>query len=83
MRLLDEAAVEACRDPSTIRRSVLIGSRQWPALASPAAFREAVLRYAEIGFTDVVLMHPDHPAEERVGPGLAVDVLPGLRAELA
>jgi len=92
MRLLDEAAVAAGRDPATIRRSVLLGSRQWPALASPAAFREAVLRYAEIGFTDVVLMHPDHPAEERVGHGeagpdvvrrIAEDVLPGLRAELA
>ena len=37
----------------------------------PPALREAVLRYAEIGFTDVVLMHPDHPAEERVGHGEA------------
>ena len=91
-RLLDEAAREAGRDPSEIRRSVLIGSDRWPVLTSPAAFRDAVLRYAEIGFTDVVLMHPDHPAEVRVGHGpaapgivrqLAEDVIPGLRAELA
>lgn len=88
---LDEAARAAGRDPATIRRSVLIGSVRWPVLASPAAFREAVLRYAEVGFTDVVVMHPDHPAHARAGHGeadphivrrIAEEVLPGLRAEL-
>jgi alkanesulfonate monooxygenase SsuD/methylene tetrahydromethanopterin reductase-like flavin-dependent oxidoreductase (luciferase family) len=90
-RLLDRAAVEAGRDPAQIRRSVLIGSEQWPALASPQAFREAVLRYAEIGVTEVVLIHPDHPAEVRVAHGeaapgivrrIAEEVLPALRDEL-
>jgi alkanesulfonate monooxygenase SsuD/methylene tetrahydromethanopterin reductase-like flavin-dependent oxidoreductase (luciferase family) len=89
---LDQAARAAGRDPLAIRRSVLIGSVRWPALASTAAFREAVLRYAEVGFTDVVVMHPDHPAHVRAGHGeaepdivrrIAEDVLPGLRAELA
>ena len=91
-RQLDEAAREAGRDPATIRRSILMGSDDWPMLASPAAFREAALRYREIGVTDLILMHPDHPAEARVGHGatgpdivrrIAEDVLPGLRAELA
>jgi alkanesulfonate monooxygenase SsuD/methylene tetrahydromethanopterin reductase-like flavin-dependent oxidoreductase (luciferase family) len=91
-RLLDEAAGRAGRDPSAIRRSVLIGSRDWPALSSPEAFREAVLRYAEIGIAEVVLVHPDHPAEEKVAHGyaapdivrrLAEEVLPALRDELA
>ena len=91
-RLLDEAAGEAGRDPSSIRRSVLIGSGSWPVLSSPEAFREAVLRYAEIGISEVVLLHPDHPAEQGVGHGyaapgivqrLADEVLPGLRDELA
>ena len=90
-RLLDEAAREAGRDPSLIRRSVLIGSRDWPALSSPEAFREAVLRYAEIGVREIVLVHPDHPAEEGVAHGyaapgivrrLAEEVLPALREEL-
>lgn len=90
-RLLDEAAREAGRDPATIRRSVLIGSRDWPARASPAAFRDAVLRYADIGVREVVLLHPDHPAEQGVAHGeaapdivrrLAEEVLPGLRDEL-
>jgi len=92
VRLLEEAAREAGRDPSAIRRSVLIGSRDWPALASPEAFREAVLRYAEIGVAEIVLVHPDHPAEEGVAHGyaapgivrrLAEEVLPALRDELA
>ncbi len=92
VRLLDEAAREAGRDPSAIRRSVLIGSRDWPALASPEAFREAVLRYAEIGVAEIVLVHPDHPAEEGVAHGyaapgivrrLAEEVLPALRDTLA
>lgn len=91
-RLLDEAAREAGRDPSSIRRSVLIGSRDWPVLTSPEAFRDAVLRYAEIGVSEIVLVHPDHPAEERVAHGyaapdivrrLAEEVLPALRDELA
>lgn len=90
-RLLDQAALEAGRDPATIRRSVLIGSDEVPALASPAAFREAVLRYAEAGVPEVVLVHPDHPAEARVAHGpaapgivrrIAEEVLPELRAEL-
>ena len=71
---------------------MLIGSEDWPALASPGAFREAVLRYAEIGVTEVVLIHPDHPAERLVAHGFAApdivrriaeEVLPSLRAELA
>ncbi len=90
-RLLDAAAADAARDPLSIKRSVLIGSNAWPALASPAAFREAVLRYAEIGVSEVVLIHPDHPAEAGVAHGeaapdivrlIAEDVLPGLRSEL-
>ena len=89
---LDDAARAAGRDPLAIRRSVLIGSVRWPALASAAAFREAVLRYAEVGFTDVVVMHPDHPAHVRAGHGeaapdvvqrIAEEMLPGLRAELS
>lgn len=91
-RLLEEAARESGRDPSSIRRSVLIGSRDWPALESPQAFREAVLRYAEIGISEVVLVHPDHPAEAAMAHGyaapgivrrIAEEVLPALRDELA
>lgn len=70
-RVLDRAAGEAGRDPASIRRSVLVGSERWPALSSVDAFRDAVQRYREIGFTDIVFLHPDHPAEAGVGHGPA------------
>ena len=86
-RLLDQFAEDAGRDPSAIRRSVLIGSDDWPVLQSVAAFRDAVLRYREVGITDVVLLHPDHPAEKLVRHGEAAagivrdiaQMLPDLR----
>jgi alkanesulfonate monooxygenase SsuD/methylene tetrahydromethanopterin reductase-like flavin-dependent oxidoreductase (luciferase family) len=90
-RLLDRYAEEAGRDPASIRRSVLIGSDDWPALISVDAFRDAVLRYREIGVTEVVMIHPGHPAERLVRHGeaapdivrrIAEDLLPDLRAEL-
>lgn len=88
--MLDCLAREEGRDPATIRRSVLIGSDDWPVLKSPSAFRDAVLRYREAGVNDVVLLHPDHPAEKLVrhgeaAPGIVNDIaemLPDLRAEI-
>ena len=90
-RRLDEYARECGRDPQSIRRSVLIGSDDWPALQSIEAFRDAVLAYREVGITDVVLLHPDHPAEHGVSHGVAApdivrqisELLPELRAETA
>ena len=79
-RLLDRYAEEAGRDPAAIRRSVLIGSDDWPVLRSAAAFREAVLRYREVGIDDVVLLHPDHPAEKLVRHG---ETAPGIVQEIA
>jgi alkanesulfonate monooxygenase SsuD/methylene tetrahydromethanopterin reductase-like flavin-dependent oxidoreductase (luciferase family) len=88
--LLDRYAEEAGRDPSRIRRSVLLGSDDWPVLQSVEAFRDAALRYREVGITDVILLHPAHPAEKLVrhgeaAPGIVRDIaemLPALRAEL-
>ncbi len=89
-RRLDRLAEEAGRDPASIRRSVLIGSDDWPVLASVEAFRDAVLRYREIGVTEFVLLHPDHPGERLVRHGTAApdivrniaEILPTLRAEV-
>jgi alkanesulfonate monooxygenase SsuD/methylene tetrahydromethanopterin reductase-like flavin-dependent oxidoreductase (luciferase family) len=91
LAVLDRACEEAGRDPAEVRRSVLLGSRSWPALSSVAAFRDAVLRHVELGIDHVVLIHPGHPGEEAVGhgpsaPGLFRDLaeaLPDLRAEVA
>jgi len=90
-RLLDRYAEEADRDPASIRRSVLIGSDDWPALASVEAFRDAVLRYREVGVGEIVMIHPGHPAERLVRHGeaapdivrrIAEELLAGLRAEV-
>lgn len=89
--LLDRLAGEEGRDPASIRRSVLIGSDDWPALSSVAAFRDAVLRYRDAGVNEVVLIHPDHPAEAQLRHGaadpdivrrIAEELLPDLRREL-
>ena len=69
--LLDRFAEEAGRDPKDIRRSVLLGSADWPVRRSPGDFLDAVERFREIGFDDFLLMHPDHPAEARIGHGAA------------
>ena len=89
--LLDRYAEEAGRDPAEIRRSVLIGSDDWPVLESVESFADAVLRYREVGVTDVILLHPNHPAEKLVrhgaaAPGIVRDIaemLPALRTEVA
>ncbi|HVE63301.1 MAG TPA: LLM class flavin-dependent oxidoreductase [Mycobacteriales bacterium] len=89
--LLDRLAAEEGRDPADIRRSVLIGSDDWPALASVASFRDAVLRYREVGISEIVLIHPDHPAETLLRHGeaapdvvrrIAEELLPDLRREV-
>lgn len=87
-KLLDRYAEEIGRDPASIRRSVLIGSDDWPVLRSTGEFRDAVLRYREAGVDDVILLHPDHPAEKLVRHGEAApnivrdiaEMLPDLRA---
>ena len=89
--LLDRYAEEAGRDPASIRRSVLIGSDDWPVLRSPGEFRDAVLRYREAGIDDVIVLHPDHPAQKLVRHGEAApgiipaiaEMLPDLRADVA
>jgi alkanesulfonate monooxygenase SsuD/methylene tetrahydromethanopterin reductase-like flavin-dependent oxidoreductase (luciferase family) len=66
---MDAACEEVGRDPATLRRSVLVGSAGWPALSSVEAFVAAAEDYAALGFTELVLTHPGHPAEERLGHG--------------
>jgi alkanesulfonate monooxygenase SsuD/methylene tetrahydromethanopterin reductase-like flavin-dependent oxidoreductase (luciferase family) len=55
---LEEACARAGREPATLRRLVLTGLVLDPGLASPAAFRETLGRYAEAGVTDVVVHWP-------------------------
>lgn len=82
---LDRYAAEAGR--ATPRRSVVVGTEQWPVRRSVADFVDAVKTLRDSGFDDVVLMYPDHPAEPKIGHGAAdpdivrrvAEVLPGLR----
>jgi alkanesulfonate monooxygenase SsuD/methylene tetrahydromethanopterin reductase-like flavin-dependent oxidoreductase (luciferase family) len=55
---LDEACVEAGRDPRSLRRLVLTGPLLDGGLASVEAFRDTIGRYAEAGVTDFVVHWP-------------------------
>jgi alkanesulfonate monooxygenase SsuD/methylene tetrahydromethanopterin reductase-like flavin-dependent oxidoreductase (luciferase family) len=82
--LLTSLAVEEGRDPASIRRSVFLGSEQWPVRRSAGEFAEAVRRFRDAGFDDFVLMYPEHPAEARVGHGAAApDIVARVGERLA
>ena len=83
---LDELCREAGRNPTTLRRSILLGhlyvhETPW---RSEQAFRETVERWADAGMDEIVFVHPPHAAmpEGSVEPGLfeqlAKEVLPTL-----
>lgn len=80
--LLDRYAEEAGRDPKDIRRSVFLGTAEWPARRSARDFRDACERFEEAGFDDFLLLYPDHPAEDRVGHGAAAPDIVREVAEL-
>ena len=79
--LLDRYATEAGRDPRAIRRSVLLGSEQWPVRRSAEEFADAVAAFRDIGFDDFLFLYPDHPAEARVGHGAAAPDIVAAVAE--
>ncbi len=60
---LDQACVDVDRDPGSLRRLVLSGSRLDGGLASIETFRHTTARYAEAGVTDFVVHwpRPDEP----------------------
>ena len=79
----DDLCVDAGRDPSTIRHSLVA----FPPLTpweSPEYFRHMVGRYAEIGIDEWVLYWPgnwrDVPHEDAVFEEVCADVMPTLRA---
>lgn len=58
MKLLDEACGRQGRDPTTIDRLVLTGSRLDPGLRSAAHFAEVKAIYEGVGVTDLVVHWP-------------------------
>lgn len=69
----------AGRDPSALRRSVLLlgPTDPWTARGALAALVE---RFGRAGATDFVLPWPSGPAEREVYDAAVAEVLPGLRA---
>ncbi len=84
---LEEICAELGRPPASLRRLVLDVNRTDPPLASVAAFTDAVGRYEEAGFTDVVVpfprTEPPFVGDLAVLERIAADVLPGLRQDVA
>jgi hypothetical protein len=54
---MDGICAAAGRDPACLDRLVLVGFRERP-LESIEAFRDVAGRYAELGFTDLVVHWP-------------------------
>ena len=65
-KLLEEACEEQGRDPASIDRLVLTGSRLDSGLASPEAFVAVKEAYASVGVTDLVVHWP-RPNEPYTG----------------
>jgi hypothetical protein len=66
-RALDEACVRHDRDPSRIRRSLLLGYGTVQPVASPQLFGECLRRAQEAGFDEVVVYWPRGPEGTRFG----------------
>lgn len=58
LKRLHEICVTQERDPASIDRLVLTGSRLGSGLSSPAKFAETVDVYEEVGVTDLVVHWP-------------------------
>jgi alkanesulfonate monooxygenase SsuD/methylene tetrahydromethanopterin reductase-like flavin-dependent oxidoreductase (luciferase family) len=58
--LLEELCGEAGRDPATVERLVLTGSRLDAGLQTPESFNEVKAAYAAVGATDLVVHWPRH-----------------------
>jgi alkanesulfonate monooxygenase SsuD/methylene tetrahydromethanopterin reductase-like flavin-dependent oxidoreductase (luciferase family) len=83
---LDQACAEIGRDPSTIRRSLLL-HEFWIAeepFASEAAFRELVDRYRSTGINEFVFYYPpeEWSRKTRVERGLFEQLAAGVMPEL-
>lgn len=65
---LEKVCAEVGRDPATLARLLICGPSVGGVLESPAAFADAVGRFAEVGITDVVVQwpRPDEPFQGRL-----------------
>lgn len=76
--LLDAACSDAGRDPSTVSRLVLTGALGPDSFDSVGQFADAIGRYSELGFTDVVLHYPRHGSPYAGDPSVLSDIAAAL-----
>ena len=80
---LEKYCAEIGRDPTTLRRSVLIyTNEEYQRLYSvPGAFEEIVKRYQEIGITEIVFFYPFVPMLMPMFEQIINEAIPRLRSD--
>ncbi len=80
---LDEYCVELGRDPTTLRRSVLIyTNEEYQKIYSvPGSFTEIVKRYQEIGITEIVFFYPFAAMLMPMFEQIVNEAIPRLRSD--
>ena len=78
---LDEYCAEIGRDPTTLRRSILIYTEEEyvKMYSQPGAFEEMVKRYREIGITEFVFFYPFVPMMMPMFEQIVNEAIPRLR----
>jgi alkanesulfonate monooxygenase SsuD/methylene tetrahydromethanopterin reductase-like flavin-dependent oxidoreductase (luciferase family) len=81
--LLNKYCAEIGRDPTTLRRSVLIYTQEeYQRIYSvPGAFEEIVKRYQEIGITEIIFFYPFTPMLMPIFEHIVNDAIPRLRRD--
>ena len=79
---LDEYCSEIGRDPTTLRRSVLIfTNEEYQRIYSiPGAFEEIVKRYLEMGFAEIIFFYPFAPILMPMFEQIVNEAIPKLRS---
>ena len=80
---LEKYCAEIGRDPTTLRRSVLIyTNEEYQRLYSvPGAFEEIVKRYQEIGITEIIFFYPFVPMLMPMFEHIVNEAIPRLRSD--
>jgi alkanesulfonate monooxygenase SsuD/methylene tetrahydromethanopterin reductase-like flavin-dependent oxidoreductase (luciferase family) len=81
---LDGYCIEIGRDPTTLRRSVLIyTNEEYQKIYSlPGAFADIVKRYREIGITEIIFFYPFVPILMPMFEQIVNEAIPRLRQEI-
>ncbi len=81
---LDEYCAEIGRDPSTLRRSILIYTQEeyMNMYSKPGAFEDIIKSYWEIGITEFIFFYPFAPMMMPLFEHIGNEVIPRLRQEL-